>query len=67
MPDARRAVTRAEALVRTAGGQVASEDVDVAAADPVGQLLLLVPPDRLTPVLDDLARLGDEQLRRLGS
>ncbi|MCA1713456.1 MAG: DUF4349 domain-containing protein [Actinobacteria bacterium] len=67
VPDARRAVTRAEALVRTAGGQVASEDVDVAAADPVGQLLLLVPPDRLTAVLDGLARLGDEQLRRLGS
>lgn len=64
--DVRRAADRAEDLVVAAGGEVATEQLDIRVDEPVAELLLLVPPARLSQTLDALAALGQQQQRRLG-
>jgi hypothetical protein len=65
--DVRAATRAAEQLVQAAGGEVADEQVDLAAADPTASLRLRVPPTSLTTTLNRLAQLGDEQSRSLGT
>ena len=64
--DVRRAADRAEDLVVAAGGEVATEKLDIRVEQPTAELLLLVPPARLGATLDALAGLGQQQQRRLG-
>jgi hypothetical protein len=61
--DVKRAATSAERIVLGAGGVVAGEQLDRGGAS----LQLQVPPNALTATLGQLAGLGHEQSRRLGT
>lgn len=58
----RRAVVVAEA----AGGFLADEQSELG-DDPASTLVVKVPPERFTPVLDELAGLGEAVAKRVGS
>jgi hypothetical protein len=58
----RRAVVVAEA----AGGFLADEQSELG-DEPASTLVVKVPPERFTPVLDELARLGEPVAKRVGS
>lgn len=63
VPDLRAAADRARALAEDAGGGLEAEDASASSA----VLRLRVAPDRLSPTLDALARLGRETSRTVGS
>lgn len=64
--DVKRAVSAAERIVLDRRGAVADERLDLRSS-PTAALQLRVPPDALTSTLSELAGLGHEQSRRLGT
>lgn len=65
--DVRAAADAAGRAVRTAGGRVEAEDRTGTGSDGSASLSLRVPPADFDRLLADLAALGEEQSRRVGS
>lgn len=65
--DVRRAADEAGRLIRAAGGRVDAEDRSGTPEDGAASLTLRVPPTAFDRTLGELAALGDERGRRLGS
>jgi len=64
----RQAADRARTIAQTAGGELAGETTtSVDAGSATATLTLRVPPERLDGVVADLAKLGKELDRRLGT
>ena len=65
--DLRRTAERAGQIARDAGGQVAGEERSGSGDDGSATLQLRVPPDAFDAAVSDLAALGTERGRRIGS